>query len=204
MKIVIAYYSRYGHVLKMAQAVEEGAVSAGGVEVILRRIQEFPEIEKDINKDQYAKQAWDEQKDIPVCSLDDLAQADGLVIGSPTRFGNMTAQVKKLVDSTSGLWMKGAFEGKPVGFFTSTSTTHGGQESTLLTMMVPFLHLGMLIVGVPYSTPGMLHAEARGGSPYGASTLAGTGNNLQPTKEDLDIARALGRRVAEVAKKVRK
>ena len=204
MKVLITYYSRYGHILKMARAVEEGVKSAGGVEAVLRRIEEFADIEKDIGKDKYAKAAWDEQKDIPVCTLGDLEEADGLVLGSPTRYGNMTAQVKRFVDSTSGLWMKGALEGKPAGFFTSTATTHGGQETTLLTMMVPFLHLGMLIVGVPYSTPGMLHAEAHGGSPYGASTIAGTQNNLVPTKEDLDIAKALGKRVAEIAKKVRK
>jgi NAD(P)H dehydrogenase (quinone) len=204
MKILIAYYSRYGHTLKMARAVEEGVASAKGIEAVLRRIQEFPDIEKDVGKDKFAKKAWDEQKDIPVCTLDDLAQADGLVLGSPTRYGNMTAQVKRFIDSTAELWMKGVLEGKPVGFFTSTATTHGGQETTLLTMMVPFLHLGMLIVGVPYSTPGMLHAEARGGTPYGATTLAGTQNNLLPTKEDLNIARALGKRVAEITLKLRR
>jgi NAD(P)H dehydrogenase (quinone) len=204
MKILIAYYSRYGHTLKMARAVEDGVASAKGIEAVLRRIQEFPDVEKDIGKDKFAKQAWDEQKDIPVCTLDDLAQADGLVLGSPTRYGNMTAQVKRFIDSTAGLWMKGELEGKPVGFFASTATTHGGQETTLLTMMVPFLHLGMLIAGVPYSTPGMLHAEARGGTPYGATTLAGTQNNLLPTKEDLNIARALGKRVAEITLKLRR
>lgn len=204
MKILVAYYSRYGHTLRMARAVQEGVSSAGGIEAVLRRMQEFPDVEKDIGKDKFAKQAWDEQKDIPVCTLDDLAQADGLVLGSPTRYGNMTAQVKRFIDSTAGLWMKGDLEGKPVGFFTSTATTHGGQETTLLTMMVPFLHLGMLIVGVPYSTPGMLHAEARGGTPYGATTLAGTQNNLLPTEEDLNIARALGKRVAEITLKLRR
>jgi NAD(P)H dehydrogenase (quinone) len=186
----------------MARAVQEGVISAGGIEAVLCRIQEFGDIEKDIGKDKFAKQAWDEQKDIPVCTLDDLARADGLVVGSPTRYGNMTAQVKRLVDSTAELWMKGTLEGKPVGFFASTATTHGGQETTLLTMMVPFLHLGMLMVGVPYSTPGMLHTEARGGTPYGATTLAGGQNNLLPTKEDLNIARALGKRVAEITKKL--
>lgn len=203
MKILIVYYSRYGHTLQMARAVEEGSMSVDDIEVVFRRVQEFPDVEKDISKDKYAKQAWDQQRDIPVCTLGDLEQADGLVLGTPTRYGNMAAQMKKFVDSTVELWLKGALEGKPVGFFVSTATTHGGQESTLLTMMVPFLHLGMLIVGVPYSTPGMLHTEGRGGTPYGATTVAGPKNDLQPTIEDLSIARTLGRRIAELAKKIK-
>ena len=101
------------------------------------------------------------------------------------------------------LWLQGAFEGKPAGVFTSTATTHGGQETTALTMMAPMLHLGLIIVGVPYSTPGMLHTEGRGGTPYGASTVAGGKNDLEPAEEDLSIARALGRRVAKVAQKLR-
>ena len=203
MKILVVYYSRYGHILQMARAVKEGVMSVNGVEAVFRRIQEFPDIEKDIDKDKYAKQVWEQQKDVPVCTLNDLRQADGVIFGTPTRYGNMTAQMKRFIDSTAELWMEGALEGKPAGFFTSTATTHGGQETTLMTMMVPFLHLGMLIVGVPYSTPGMLHTEGRGGTPYGASTLAGPKNNLQPAADDLNIAQALGKRVAEVAKKIR-
>jgi NAD(P)H dehydrogenase (quinone) len=135
--------------------------------------------------------------------LDDLREADGVIFGSPTRYGNMTAQMKQLIDSTGTLWLKGEMEGKPAGVFTSTATTHGGQETTLLTMMVPLLHLGMLIVGVPYSVEGMIHTQARGGTPYGASIIAGPQGELEPTPEDLNIARALGRRVAEVTQKVR-
>ncbi len=115
----------------------------------------------------------------------------------------MIAQMKSLIDSTAQLWLKGEMEGKPAGVFTSTSTTHGGQETTLLTMMVPLLHLGMLVVGVPYSSPGMLHTEGRGGTPYGATTVAGQKNELEPAPEDLLIARALGKRVAETAIKLR-
>jgi NAD(P)H dehydrogenase (quinone) len=115
----------------------------------------------------------------------------------------MAAQMKQLIDSTAPLWLKGELEGKPAGVFTATASTHGGQETTLLTMMAPLLHLGMIIVGVPYSTPGMLHSEARGGTPYGASTIAGSRGQLEPTQEDLEIARALGRRVAETARKLR-
>src|SRR4030042_591504 len=187
MKVLIAYYSRYGHTFQLAQAVVEGVKSAGGVEAVLRKIQEFPEVEKELLKDPYGKQVLEAQKDIPVCTLDDLREADGLVIGSPTRYGNMAAQVKKFVDSTGELWIKGSLEGKPAGFFTSTATTHGGQETTPLSMMIPFIHLGMLIVGVPYSTSGMLHTEGRGGTPYGASTTAGTNNALKPTEEDLNM-----------------
>jgi NAD(P)H dehydrogenase (quinone) len=169
MKILIAYYSLYGHTLQMAG-----------------------------NK--YAKAVWDKQKDIPACTLDDLKEAKGMIFGTPTRYGNMIAQMKRFFDTTVQLWLTGALEGKPAGLFTTTATTHGGQETTLLTMMPPLLHLGMLIVGVPYSTPGMLHTEGRGGTPYGASTVAGSKGELQPTPEDLTIARALGKRVADIAK----
>ncbi|MFI5331948.1 MAG: NAD(P)H:quinone oxidoreductase [Desulfobaccales bacterium] len=203
MKVLVVYYSLYGHVWQLAQAVVAGVKAVGGVEVVLRRVQEFPEVEQEMSQHPHALAVWNRQKDIPVCSLDDLKEADGIVFGSPTRYGNMIAQMKRLFDSTVTLWMEGAFEGKPAGLFTSTASTHGGQETTCFTMMAPLLHLGMVIVGVPYSTPGMLHNEGRGGTPYGASTIAGQKNELKPTKEDLAIAQALGRRVAEVAKKLR-
>lgn len=203
MRILIVYYSMYGHVLKMARAVEQGAKSVEGIEVVFRRVQEFEDIEKEIAKHEHARAVWDQQRDIPVCTLDELREADGVILGTPTRFGNMTAQMKCLIDSTAKLWLDGAMEGKPAGVFTSTATTHGGQETTLLTMMIPLLHLGMIIVGVPYSTPGMLHTEGRGGTPYGATTVAGPRNDLEPTPEDVGIGRALGRRVAEAAKKLR-
>jgi len=203
MKILILYYSRYGHVLQMARAVKKGADAVQGIEAVLRRAAEFEDVQKEIEKDEYARPVWEQQQDIAVCSLDDLREADGLILGTPTRYGNMIAQLKKFIDSTAQLWMEGALEGKPAGLFTSTATTHGGQETTLLSAMVPLLHLGMIIVGVPYSTPGMLHTEGRGGTPYGASTLAGQKNELKPAPEDLKIAEALGRRVGEAAVKLR-
>jgi NAD(P)H dehydrogenase (quinone) len=203
MKILVVYHTVYGHVLTMAKAVEEGAKSVAGSDVVLRRAREFPETVKSLNDGGYAKQVYDSQSSIPECTLDDLRAADGVIFGSPTRYGNMTAQLKALIDSTAQLWLNGEMEGKPAGVFTSTASTHGGQETTLLTMMVPMLHLGMLIVGVPYSLPGMIHTEARGGTPYGATTIAGPRGELQPTPEDLAIAEALGRRVAEVTAKVR-
>jgi NAD(P)H dehydrogenase (quinone) len=204
MKILVVYYTVYGHVLTMAKAVEEGAKSVAGSNVVLRRAREFPDTVQNLNKEGgYAKQVYDSQASIPECTLDDLRAADGVIFGSPTRYGNMTAQMKALIDSTAQLWLNGEMEGKPAGVFTSTASTHGGQETTLLTMMVPLLHLGMLIVGVPYSLPGMIHTEARGGTPYGATTIAGPRGELQPTPDDLAIAKALGRRVAEVTAAVR-
>jgi NAD(P)H dehydrogenase (quinone) len=204
MKILVVYYTVYGHVLTMAKAVEEGAKSVAGSDVVLRRAREFPDTVQNLNKEGgYAKQVYDSQASIPECTLDDLRAADGVIFGSPTRYGNMTAQMKALIDSTAQLWLNGEMEGKPAGVFTSTASTHGGQETTLLTMMVPLLHLGMLIVGVPYSLPGMIHTEARGGTPYGATTIAGPRGELQPTPDDLAIAKALGRRVAEVTASLR-
>lgn len=203
MKVLIVYYSLYGHTYRLARAVEKGVGSVQGIQPVLRKVQEFDAVLKATADSKHATALRDQTKDIPECSLDDLREADGVVFGSPTRYGNMTAQMKQLIDSTAGLWLKGEMEGKPAGVFTSTASTHGGQETTLLTMMVPLLHLGMLIVGLPYSHPAMIHTENRGGSPYGASTIAGGKGELEPRPQDLDLAEALGRRVAEIALKVR-
>jgi NAD(P)H dehydrogenase (quinone) len=204
MKILVVYHTVYGHVLTMAKAVEEGAKAVAGAEVVLRRAKEFPDTVQYLNKEGgYAKQVYDSQASIPVCTLDDLRAADGVIFGSPTRYGNMIAQMKALIDSTAQLWLNGEMEGKPAGVFTSTASTHGGQETTLVTMMIPLIHLGMLIVGVPYSVPGMIHTEARGGTPYGATTIAGPQGEKQPTPDDLAIAKVLGKRVAEVTAAVR-
>ena len=204
MNILVVYYSLYGHVLKMARAVAAGVQEVPGAAAVLRRVAEFDWVfQGKIQGHPHALAVWEEQKDIPVCTLEDLQAAEGILFGSPTRYGNMVAQMKALFDATVELWMQGVFEGKPAGVFTSTATTHGGQETTCLTMMVPLLHLGMFIVGVPYSTPGMRHTEGRGGTPYGATTVAGPKNERVPTPEELDIARALGHRVAATAKKLR-
>ena len=204
MKILIVYHSLYGHTLQLARAVEEGVKSVSGVEAVFRRAPEFPHTEKELEAGEgYATKVWGEQKRVPVCTVEDFRQADGLLMGSPTRFGNMTAQMKALIDSLASLWLSGAMEGKPAGVFTSTASTHGGQETTCVTMMIPLIHLGMLIVGVPYSTEGMIHTEARGGTPYGASSIAGPKGELAPTAEDLAICRVQGRRVAELARKIR-
>ena len=203
MKVLIVYYSLFGHVQKLARAVEEGAKSVAGVDVVLRRVAEFPEVEQATAGSAHAVEVREQQKDIPIATLDDLRAADAVIFGSPTRYGNMAAQMKAFIDTTAPLWSKGEMEGKVGAAFTSTATTHGGQESTLLSMMNPMLHFGMIIMGVPYSTPGMLHTDGRGSSPYGASVVAGGRGELPPAQEDLEVGRALGRRVAETAKKLR-
>ncbi|MEA2710585.1 MAG: hypothetical protein QOF78_3186 [Phycisphaerales bacterium] len=204
MKVAIIYYSMYGHVLQLARAIEEGAKSVAGTEVLFRRVKEFPEVEQiTAAAGGYAVTIAQQQKEIPIATLDDLRAADAVIFGSPTRYGNMAAQLKQFIDTTGPLWMKGELEGKVGAAFTSTATTHGGQESTLLSMMTPMFHLGMIVTGVPYSTPGMLHTEGRGSTPYGASVIAGPKGELQPAREDLDVGRAFGKRVAELAKKLR-
>ena len=204
MKVLIVYYSLYCHTYRMARAVEKGVASVPGVQAVFRRVEEFESVIKATAQSQHASQLREETKDIPVCTVEDLREANGVVFGSPTRYGNMIAQMKYLIDSTADLWVKGAMEGKPAGVFTSTASTHGGQETTLLSMMIPLLHLGMLIVGLPYSLPGMIHTEGRGGTPYGASTISGAKGELQPQAQDLELAEALGKRVAELTLKVRK
>lgn len=203
MKVLVVYYSLYGHTYHLARALEKGVASVKNVEPVLRRVQEFEAVLSATAQSQHANQLRDQTKEIPVCTLEDLRQAQAVAFGSPTRYGNMTAQMKALIDSTAELWLKGEMEGKPAAVFTSTASTHGGQETTLVSMMVPLLHLGMLIVGLPYSFTGMIHTEARGGTPYGASTIAGPRGELQPKAEDLQLAEALGKRLAEITLKVR-
>src|SRR5438552_905969 len=203
MKILVVYYSMYGHVFQLGRAVAQGAESVAGVDVMLRRVAEFDEVIQKTADNEYLVKIREQQADIPVCTLDDLRQADGVLFGSPTRYGNMIAQMKQLIDSTASLWLSGEMEGKPAGVFTSTASTHGGQETTLVTMMIPLLHLGMIIVGLPYSLPGMIHTDARGGTPYGATTIAGPRGELEPKPEDLQLAQAHGKRVAEITFKLR-
>src|SRR6202047_451271 len=155
MKVLVLYHTIYGHTLQLARAVEEGVKSVAGVEALFRRAPEFPHVEKQLEaSDGYETKIWREQKDIQVCALDDLREADGMLLGSPPRYGNMTAQMQDTIDGTASLWLSGAMEGKPAGVFTSTASTHGGQETTLLTMMVPLLHLGTVVVGGPSSVTG--------------------------------------------------
>ena len=187
----------YGHVETMAGAIAEGARSVDGVEVTLKRVPEtMPE---DIARQYGAKL----DQSAPVASPKELGDYDAIIFGSPTRFGNMTAQMKQLFDSAGSVWLKGEMEGKPAGVFTSTASTHGGQETTLLSMMIPLIHLGAIIVGVPYSYEGMIHTDARGGTPYGASTIAGPQGELKPHVADFKLARMQGHRVAMITSKLR-
>ena len=201
MKIPIVYHSLYGHTLQLARAIEEGVKSASGVEAVFRRAPEFPHTEKELEAgDGYATKVWGEQKQIPACTLDDLREADGLLMGSPTRYGNMTAQMKQFIDTTGSLWMTGELEDKVTGVFTSTATIHGGQESTILTSLVPLLHLGMIFIGTPYGqNPQIMVTDGIGGSPYGPGTLAGPDGSRQPVESELQTARNLGSRAARVS-----
>ena len=200
MKILVVFHTVYGHIHALANAVAAGVQEVPGVELVLRRVREFPENVQHMEQEKgYSYQVYQGVQSIPECTIEDLREADGVLFGSPTRYGNMTAQMKALIDGTAQLWLTGGMEGKPAGVFTSTASTHGGQETTLVTMMIPLLHLGMIIVGVPYSAPGMIHTDPRGGTPYGSTTIAGPQGELQPTPEDLTIARLHGKRVAETA-----
>jgi NAD(P)H dehydrogenase (quinone) len=190
-----------GNVFKLAQAVAEGAKEVEGAQVDLKTVLELVPQEI-IDKSPAIKRAKDEQKDIPVATLDDLAEADGVIFGSPTRFGNMCAQLRQFLDQTGGLWQKGALIGKPAGFFCSTGTLHGGQETTLVSMMLTAIHHGMLIVGIPPSERKLFMTKG-GGSFYGASSVSGGKTDQPPTQIDLDLAKALGKRVAEIVMKLR-
>ncbi|MDY6865894.1 MAG: NAD(P)H:quinone oxidoreductase [Halobacteriota archaeon] len=195
--IYIVFYSRYGNTLMLAEAIKEGVEGAGG-EASLRRVRETAP-EAVIEKDQRWMATLEKMKDIPEADVNELSDAEALVIGSPTRFGNMAAPLKEFVDLTGGLWVKGALSGKAGAVFGTNSTMHGGKESTLLSMMIPLLHHGMVIVGIP-----LTEAEvATHGSYYGATATTGFMSEDRPTKEDLKLARALGRRVCEVSMKLR-
>lgn len=202
MNILVVFYSMTGNVAQLARAVAEGAESAGA-EVRMRQVQELIPQDK-INGNPSLKQVKEALKDIPFASNDDLRWADGVCFGSPTRYGNMAAQMKNFIDQTGELWVKGELVGKLAACFTSTGTQHGGQESTLLSMMVPLFHLGFLVQGLPYSEQLQMGMdEIHGGSPYGVSSVSSGDGSRKPIKADLEMARALGRMVAVNAGKLR-
>lgn len=202
--VLIPFYSTYGHTYQMAQAVEEGAESVSDTEVRLSRIPELQEAEDVLRQQDAYVQAQETMEDLPRTSLDDLRWADGIIWGSPTRFGNMTSQMKQFIDTAGPLWQEGALEDKAAGVFTSTATIHGGQETTILSSLVPLLHLGMVFVGTPYGqNPQIMTTDGVGGSPYGPSTMAGTDGTRQPVEEELQTARNLGSRVAKVAARLK-
>jgi len=200
-KVLVVFYSMYGNTAKLAKAVAEGARQVENVEVSLRQVEELMPKEI-IEANERMKQVKKELEDIPIATNEDLVEADGIVFGTPTRYGNMCAQMKQFIDKTGGLWAEGKLINKVAGVFTSTGTLHGGQETTIITSMIPLLHHGMIIVGIPYSEQRLFSLETGGGSPYGASSISGPNADRPPTENDLEIAKTLGRRVAEIAKKI--
>ncbi len=202
MKILIVFYSFYGHTYKMAKAEAEGATEVNGVEVIMRRVPEI--LSDEILKKAGAATAQKVFAHIPICTLDDLEQADAVIFGTPTRFGNMVGQMRMFLDSTGSLWAKGALVGKIGSVFTSSATQHGGQESTILSFHLTLLHQGMLIAGLPYTFEGQSRLdEITGCSPYGASTIAGNKTNRDPSENELAGARFQGKYIAQLTKKLR-
>ncbi len=202
-KIQVVFYSMYGHVYKLAEAEAAGAREVSGCDVQLYQVPEL--VPDEALEKSGAKAARKAFAHVPVIEPDDLAKADAILFGTPTRFGNMCAQMRNLLDRTGGLWMKGALVGKIGSVFTCTGTQHGGQETTITSFHSTLLHQGMIIVGVPYSEPRLLNMdEITGGSPYGASTMAGGDGSRQPTENELAIARFQGRHVAEIARRLTK
>jgi NAD(P)H dehydrogenase (quinone) len=197
-KIQVVFYSMYGHVYQMAEAVAEGARAVAGTEVTLLRVPELVPAEAlERSGAAGAQQAFAQ---IPLAEVEGLAEADAIIFGVPTRFGNMAAQMRNFLDQTGGLWARGALIGKVGSVFTSTATQHGGQESTILSFHTTLLHHGMVIVGVPYSEARQMTIdEVSGGSPYGASTITGGQGQRLPSENELAIARFQGQHVAEIA-----
>lgn len=201
MKIKIVFYSTYGHIFKMAEAAAEGARSVKEAEVMLCRVPET--LPEEVLKKMGALDAQKVFAHVPVCKVSDLAEADAIIFGTPTRYGNMAAQMKQFVDATGGLWTKGALIGKVGSVFTSSSTQHGGQESTILSFHTVLLHHGMVIAGLPYSFKGQMRMdEITGASPYGASTIAGGSGERIPSVNELESAKFQGKHVAEIASKL--
>jgi NAD(P)H dehydrogenase (quinone) len=201
MNVLIVYYSMYGHIRRMAEAVKEGADGVSGATVRICRVPET--LPEEVLKKMGALETQKEQAHVPICNLEDLVSADAIIFGTPTRFGNMCGQMRQFLDSTGGLWSKGALVGKVGSVFTSSATQHGGQESTILSFHITLLHQGMIIVGLPYSFAGQMRIdEMTGSSPYGASTIAGGDGKRMPSKNELDAARFQGKHVAEIATKL--
>jgi NAD(P)H dehydrogenase (quinone) len=194
VEILVLYYSRYGATAEMARLVARGVESAPGCAA---RVRTVPPVSAECE----AVKPEIPESGPPYATLDDFKQCAGLALGSPTRFGNMAAPLKYFLDTTGGLWLSGGLAGKPAGVFTSTSSLHGGQETTLLSMMLPLLHHGMVIVGVPYTETALLKTRS-GGTPYGPSHFAGTDSKLPLTEEEKTLCLALGKRLAETTLKL--
>jgi len=203
MKVLIVYYSTYGHVHKMAEAVAEGVGEIDGAEAILRRVPET--LPEEVLEKMGAVEAQQFMSKVPICSVEELASADAVIFGTPTRFGNMCGQMRQFLDATGQLWAQGALVGKVGSVFTSSATQHGGQESTLLSFHITLLHHGFVIVGLPYTFQGQMRIdEITGGSPYGASTIAGGSGERMPSENELDAARFQGKHVATIASNLKR
>jgi NAD(P)H dehydrogenase (quinone) len=201
MNVLIVYYSMYGHIHRMAEAVKKGADGVSGATVNICRVPET--LPEEVLIKMGALEAQKAQANVPVCKVEDLVSADAIIFGTPTRFGNMCGQMRQFLDSTGGLWAKGALVGKVGSVFTSSATQHGGQESTILSFHITLLHQGMIIIGLPYSFAGQMRIdEMTGSSPYGASTIAGGDGKRMPSENELDAARFQGKHVAEIAVKL--
>ncbi|MFO7560626.1 MAG: NAD(P)H:quinone oxidoreductase [Desulfobacterales bacterium] len=195
-KILILYYSMYGHVETMAKAVAEGASSVKGIDVTIKRVPDL--MPEDVARKAGAKL----DQAASIATADELPNYDAIIFGTPTRFGNMCAQMRNFLDQTGGLWADGKLVGKVGSVFTSTGTQHGGQETTITSFHTTLFHHGMIVVGVPYSCKELTNmSEITGGTPYGASTLAGSDGSRQPSENEIKIARFQGAHVAETAKK---
>lgn len=201
MKVLIVFYSTYGHIFKMAQAVAEGAKEVAGAEVHIRRIPET--LPEEVLEKMGAVEAQKTFSHVPVCAVDELAEADAIIFGTPTRFGNMCGQMRQFLDATGQLWANGSLIGKVGSVFASSATQHGGQESTILTFHVTLLHQGFIIVGLPYAFQGQMRIdEITGGSPYGATTIAGGDGSRMPSENEIEAARFQGKHVARIAAKL--
>jgi len=201
LKVNVIFYSAFGHIYRMAQAVAEGAGEVDGAEVGLYQVRET--LPDEILDEMGALEPRKQFADVPVATLDQLREADALIFGTPTRFGNMCQQMKALIDSAGPLWVSNALVGKVAGVFTSSNSQHGGQESTILSFHIPLYHFGMVIVGLPYTESRIRETDRmQGGSPYGASTIAGENGSRRPSGDELEMARSQGRHVAEIARKL--
>jgi NAD(P)H dehydrogenase (quinone) len=195
-RVLVLYYSSYGHIETMAGAVAEGAREAGA-DVTIKRVPEL------VPREVAEQSGYKLDQAAPIATVEELADYDAVIFGTGTRFGNMTAQMKNFIDQAGGLWAQGKLVGKVGAVFTSTATQHGGQESTILSFHTVLLHLGFVIAGLPYSFTGQMgHDEVMGNSPYGASTIAGGDGSRQPSKIELEGARFQGRHVAQIAAKL--
>jgi NAD(P)H dehydrogenase (quinone) len=197
-KVLVLYYSAYGHIERMAYAIAEGVREVDGVEAVVKRVPEL--VPEEVARKAHMKL----DQPAPIAKVDELPEYDAIIVGCGTRYGGMTSQMRNFWDQTGGLWMKGSLIGKVASMFSSSATQHGGNETTIITGIPLFLHQGMVYVGLPYSCQAQMGLdEIKGGSPYGATTIAGGQGERQPSEQELGMARFQGRHVAEIAKKLK-